>query len=226
MDHPAEPEPALSHDEVRAFYDCFGRRQDRQAFYEDKALALLAARARFEEARYVFEFGCGTGRLAGQLLRNRFSADCRYLGTDISDTMVSLASERLRDWRDRAAVRLSDGAPVVDLPDHSVDRFLSTYVLDLLSPSDIRAVLGEAHRILVPRGLLCLVSLTHGERGVSRLVSWLWRGAYRRWPNRLGGCRPLRLRDFLDADRWRVVHREVVANWGIPSEVLIASATG
>lgn len=216
--------PALSHDAARNFYDRFGRKQDRQAFYEDRAIAVLEAHARFEEAGHVLELGCGTGRLAERLLRQRLSAECRYLGIDLSPTMVDIAARRLRPWGGRAEVRLSDGAPVFDAPDRSVDRFLATYVLDLLAPDDIRAALDEAHRVLVPQGLLCLAGLTHGERGVPRLVSFLWRKAYARWPTRLGGCRPLRAVDFLDTRRWDMLHREVVSNWGIPSEVIVAAA--
>ena len=40
------------------------------------------------------------------------------------------------------------------------DRFVLTYVLDLLSPKDIGPVFAEAHRVLAPGGLPGLVGLT------------------------------------------------------------------
>jgi len=68
----------LSHEEARAFYDWLGTRQDSQRLYEDPALADLLAHADFGEARSLFEFGCGTGRLAERLLSDWLPSDCRY----------------------------------------------------------------------------------------------------------------------------------------------------
>ncbi len=41
-------------DRIKAFYDRFGARQDWQAFYEDRATALLIERSRLPEASAVF----------------------------------------------------------------------------------------------------------------------------------------------------------------------------
>jgi SAM-dependent methyltransferase len=64
-------ERTLSPARAKAFYDRFGRKQDAQAFYEDAALDDLVSHASFGTARTVFELGCGTGRLAVTLLRER-----------------------------------------------------------------------------------------------------------------------------------------------------------
>ena len=42
-------------------------------------------------------------------------------------------------------------------------RFVSNYVLDLLTAGDIADVLSEARRVLTAEGRLCVVSLTHGS---------------------------------------------------------------
>ena len=47
--------------------------------------------------------------------------------------------------------------------DGAFDRFIRTYVLDLLPDVEIRAVLDEAHRVLKPDGLIGLASLTKGS---------------------------------------------------------------
>ena len=60
----------LKHSAARAFYDRFGKKQDCQSFYEDPALDELIAHASFEDARSVFEFGCGTGKFAARILEN------------------------------------------------------------------------------------------------------------------------------------------------------------
>jgi ubiquinone/menaquinone biosynthesis C-methylase UbiE len=217
-------EQTLSHEQARQFYDEFGARQDKQGWYEDPATEVLTAAARLETASSVVEFGCGTGRLAAALLSARLPPPCSYLGLDASTTMCGLARQRLKTWAQRAEVRQTDGTPQLPVATGSVDRVLTTYVLDLLSVADIGAFLSEAHRVLAPKGLLCTVGLTPGERGAARWVTALWRRVHRGNPARVGGCRPLRLAELLPEQHWNIVHRQLVVTWGLASEVLVAEA--
>jgi ubiquinone/menaquinone biosynthesis C-methylase UbiE len=214
---------ALTRSQARAFYDRFGAKQDSQSFYEDAALDELIAHAAFGEATRVFELGCGTGRLALRLLANQLSPQASYLGLDLSRTMTALAAQRLAPYGERAQVLLADGALSFPLADHSVDRVLSTYVLDLLPEGDIRQAISEARRVLKPGGRLCLVSLTQGVSLGSRIVCALWSALFRLQPMLVGGCRPIRLALFLDQRLWSIGYRTVVVRFGVPSEVLIAS---
>ncbi len=207
---------------VRAFYDRFGARQDTQAFYEDAAADDLIAHADFETAGRTYELGCGTGRFAQRLLERHLPADSAYLGTDLSTTMVQLARRRLARFAPRADVRLTNGAPSVEARDHALDRVVSLYVLDLLPESEIRAWVSDAARALVPGGLLCLVSLTHGASLLSGIVVGAWRLLFRIAPRLVGGCRPIELLDFVPRDVWEPVHRRVVVSWGVASEVVVA----
>jgi ubiquinone/menaquinone biosynthesis C-methylase UbiE len=219
-------ETTLSPAAARALYDRIGRWQDTQRLYEDRATDDLIVHADFRNAGAVLEFGSGTGRLAERLLRDQLPATCRYHGIDLSSTMVGLARARLAPWRDRAGVEQSDGSPRIQAPDQSFDRFVSTYVLDLLSTEDIAGVVQEAHRLLSPDGLLCLVSATHGRTAVERLVMGVAGRLHAFSPTLVGGCRAVDLRSFLESDHWRVVHRNVVSKWGIASEVLVAARAG
>jgi ubiquinone/menaquinone biosynthesis C-methylase UbiE len=216
-------ETTLSPAAARALYDRIGGWQDTQRFYEDCATADLIAQSDFLTAGSVFEFGAGTGRIAEQLLRSHLPAPARYHGIDISSTMVALARQRLAPWRDRATVEQSDGSPRLPAPDSSVDRFVSTYVLDLLSAEDIARVLEEAHRVLSPNGRLCLVSATHGQRPLERFVMGLAARLHSLSPRLVGGCRAVDLASSLGAGRWQVLARSVVSKWGITSEVLVAT---
>ena len=58
----------LEPSEVQAFYDRFGRMQDTQSFFEDRAIEELIEYTRFTEAEHVFEFSRGTGRLADRCM--------------------------------------------------------------------------------------------------------------------------------------------------------------
>jgi len=76
----------LSHEEAKAFYDRFGRKQDLQRIYEDPAIEAL-------------------------LLEELLPDDPKYLGLDISQTMIDLAQGRVAPWADRARVQRTDGSP-------------------------------------------------------------------------------------------------------------------
>jgi ubiquinone/menaquinone biosynthesis C-methylase UbiE len=213
--------PVLTHKEAKGFYDRLGSRQDLQ-FYENKAIKDLISHGGFDRARSVFEFGSGTGRLSEELLKRHLPGDCRYLGVDISSTMVGLARARIKPWPGRTEVLLTDGSTKLDFPDSTFDRFVSTYVLDLLSEEDIITLLEEAHRILMPMGLICLAGLTCGKGPFGRIVTWLWKRVHSIRPKLVGGCRPINIVGCLPEERWRVTHHNIITTFGISSEVVVA----
>ena len=214
----------LSTERARRAYDRIGRLQDTQLFYEHAVTRRLAELGAFEQAQWVIELGCGTGRFAAELLQNRLTGGARYRGVEISPKMASLARRRLAPWGSRAEVVLIE-PPGRVLPgsDGQFDRFVACYALDLLARPYARTVLAEAGRLLAPDGLLCLVSLTHGVSRTGRLVSNTWRTIAERRPALLGGCRPIELRMLLEPSMWRIDRREVLTRWGIPSELVIAA---
>jgi len=213
----------LSREEVRSFYDRFGAKQDWQRFYEGPALRDLLLHGQFESAQSVFELGCGTGAFARALLEAHLPGTASYVGVDISSTIAGIARKRLDSFKGRAEVVITDGSLAFNYPDWSFDRFVSNYVIDLLPPEDIHQAIDEAYRLLVPGGRLCLVSLTFGSTIASRALTWAWGRIHKLNPRLVGGCRPVRLQDFLNKDRWRVDHCIVVSAFGIPSEVVVAS---
>lgn len=214
----------ISRDEARQFYDRFGAKQDRQGFYEDPALELLIKLGHFSAAEKVFEFGCGTGRLAARLLSDHLNASAHYVGVDISSTMVRLAKNRLAPFKGRFEVHLSNGEFEICNYGGPFDRVVSTYVLDLLNMTDIQECLAKAHGAMVTGGLFCHAGLTKGTGPVSIATSALWTVIHRIRPLLVGGCRPLELADLIPEDQWRLIHREVIISAAIPSEVVIAEA--
>jgi ubiquinone/menaquinone biosynthesis C-methylase UbiE len=213
---------ALTRQRVKEFYDRFGKKQDWQRFYEDSPVQALIRHGEFSKAVAVLEFGCGTGRFAETLIEQYLPANARFVGVDISETMVSLATARLVRFGARAEVSLTDGSPRLNFGAATFDRFVSCYVLDLLSFEDIREVLQEAKRVLSDGGLLCLVSLTHGFTPISRVVEGAWLTVYKTRPRLVGGCRPISLIGLVSEPYWRIHYHDRYSSYGVPSEVLIA----
>lgn len=182
----------------------------------------MIRQGRFATARSVFEFGCGTGRLALRLLTEHLPTSASYRAVDLSPTMVRIARERLAPFASRVAVHPSDGGPPTREPSASTDRFVSTYVLDLLSDRDIADLLAEAHRILEPGGLLCLCGLSTGSGVASRAVAHLWSAVHRLRPSLVGGCRPLDLVRRLPESEWKIRDHVQLSSFAVPSEVVVA----
>lgn len=183
--------------DAKRFYDWFGARQDWQ-FYERAPIEKLFADSEFETASAVFELGCGTGRLAQRLLEKHLPKNASYKGVDISTTMVSVATKRLYPWRSRAKILEANGGAGLSYSGAAFDRFIVTYVFDLLPAETIRSVLRDAHRVLRPRGKLCAVVSSEGVNVISRMISWTWMRLYAISPGWAGGCRPLQMAYFLD----------------------------
>jgi ubiquinone/menaquinone biosynthesis C-methylase UbiE len=212
----------MSAEQAKRFYDWMGAKQDAQFFYEGPALADLVAHLDLAGAEKVVEFGCGTGRLAEELLNRYLSPSACYVGLDLSSTMIELARRRTARFGKRAAIQQTSGTTHLDLHEGTFGRFISTYVLDLLSEKDIDSLLREAYRVLTSGGLLGVVSITKGSRGLSRFVTWAWETLHQLSPMLLGGCRPINIRSLLKDVRWKVRHRNVVTPFAIASEIVVA----
>lgn len=212
----------LTRAETRRFYDRFGSKQDRQGFYEDRATRDLLEHADFAAAKAVLEFGSGTGRFAHDLFANYLPTTTTYYCLDISSTMINLSRQRLAEFGDRVMLALTDGSPHLPVADAGFDRFVSNYVFDLLPEEDIHALLKEAHRVLVPDGYLCAASLTDGLTPFSKVVTSVWKFIHRINAKIVGGCRPIRLLDYIHKGDWRVFHHNAMVAYGISSEIMIA----
>ncbi len=213
----------LGKEEIRAFYDLFGPMQDWQRIYEGAAMRDLLQHGSFGKALSVFELGCGTGAFALDLLQRHLPETASYVGADISATMTRLARQRLAPFADRARILHTDGSLRFGFPDGSFDRFVAVYVLDLLPPDEIVHAIGEAYRLLRNDGLICLISLTCGQTIISRTVTRIWKSIHNLNPVLVGGCRPLKVVEFLDEGCWNTIYHNIVNKMGIASEIVVAS---
>lgn len=141
------------------YYTAFGRRnQSEEEFLATGAdvvrsleweLKRLSASAD-PRSRRALEIGCGPGRLMLPLSRHFGEIH----GVDVSDEMVRLGRERLRDIP-QAHVHLTDGADLARFADESFD-FVYSYAVFQHIPSRevVFRYLAEARRVLKAGGLL------------------------------------------------------------------------
>ena len=173
----------------------------------------------------------------------------RWRGIDQSPLMVEAARRRLQQYIGDAngteddcekenssggivsIELLESGNPTDIIPSierHSVQRFVSTYCLDLLSEDDMYKVLDVAEHCLDPEeGLLLLAGITWGYKDSIKtcLMTLVWEILYIVARKKVGGCRPQHLEPYLKAKGWRIVEQRRTMPNGFPwmvSEVLAA----
>ncbi len=93
----------------------------------------------------TLDLGCGPGEFAGE-----FAGD-DYVGADLNSRYIAHAQ------RTRPGTFVVADARKVDLPDRRFDQVLIFGLLHHLPDDDVRAVLAEARRLLVPGGRILAV---------------------------------------------------------------------
>jgi SAM-dependent methyltransferase len=146
--------------EDAGYYVAFGRRdQDDAGFFAtaaDVVRRLESELRRFSpgETHHLkaLEIGCGPGRLMRPMSRHF----AEIHGVDVSDEMIALAREKLRDVPN-AYPRASNGASLADFADHSFG-FVYSYAVFQHIPSRevVYEYLQEIRRVLEPRGVALL----------------------------------------------------------------------
>jgi SAM-dependent methyltransferase len=140
------------------YYVAFGRRgQDEQEFYataEEVVKGLVRELKRLGpgrvRARRALEIGCGPGRLLRPM--SRYFGEIH--GVDVSDEMIRLGSERLRDIP-HAHAHATSGTDLAAFADESFD-FVYSYAVFQHIPNRevVLEYLSEARRVMKPGAVL------------------------------------------------------------------------
>jgi len=113
----------------------------------------------------LVDVGTGTGEVLRQLAR-RSIVPRAVTGIDASRAMLARVGPLPPGWRLRVgAVR------ALDLPDASFDVLSASYLLQLLAPVDLPAVLSELRRVLRPGSRLVTVTPAIPPGGMARPIA-------------------------------------------------------
>ena len=205
----------ISRAAARRYYDRLGAYQDWAGRFEGhakaRALALLAP----TPGSRVLNVGVGTGKEHAHIAA-AVAPGGVAVGLDVSPVMLNLTRTRTG-----MSVCLGD-ARRLPFTGAGFDCLFAAYVLDLLPAPDLPALLHDFRRVLAPGGRLVLVTLTEGVDRPSRALMALWKWIYAISPEGCGGCRPLQLAGLVREAGFHLTTREVVVQWGVPSEVIVA----
>jgi SAM-dependent methyltransferase len=136
------------------YYVAFGRRdQDDEEFFatgREMAAALALELKRTPGRDAALEIGCGPGRLMRPMSRHFREIH----GVDVSDEMIKLARERLRNTPN-AHPHHTSGSDLSQFPDEKFDLVYSYAVFQHIPSRDVVfSYLREARRVLKPGGIL------------------------------------------------------------------------
>jgi ubiquinone/menaquinone biosynthesis C-methylase UbiE len=202
-----------SYNRLSRWYDLIAGSTEKK--YRDWGLEKLSA----QPGEKVLEVGFGTGHCLVALAKS-VGPTGRVVGVDISDGMLAVAGERLRqDGLDaRVDLQRADAAKLDFLEADSLDGIFMSFTLELFDNPEIPRVLQECHRVLRPGGRVANVSMTKTTPpGMAvRIYEWF----HVHMPD-YADCRPIFARHALEQNGFAIQDVSVSSMWGLPVEILL-----
>lgn len=200
---------------AQRYYDLLGSRYDWVGFFESRAKTQALNLLDLEPGQTVLNAGCGTGKQHVDI-HSAVMPDGYAVGLDLSFVMNRLTREQ------SGAPSVQGDVRFLPFADGAFDRIFTAYLLDLIPLSHIPSIVGEFWRVVRDGGCLVVITLTEGNSAPSRALVSLWKRIYSVAPLACGGCRPLQLYDLVRQAGFGQVMREVIVQFAVPSEILIA----
>lgn len=169
---------------------------------------------------HVIDIGCGPGSALVDIAR-QVGDEGWVVGLDIAHGMCRQARSAVRhaDASDRSSVVCGDA---LELPfrAESFDAVFMSFTLELFDTPDIPAVLDECRRVLEPAGRLGVVALSKRDAGLATVI---YERIHDVAPTYVD-CRPIYVREAVEASGFQVAEATQHRRWGLPVEVVVARA--
>ena len=204
-----------NYDRISRWYDLFAGSEKK---FTEIGLQILGVKA----GERVLEIGFGTGTSLVTLARQARSSGLAA-GVELSSGMIEVARKRIYPFghkqaksQERSAQMIRGDGTVLPFACDSFDALFLSFTLELFSEAEIPVVLEGCHRVLKHEGRLGVVSLTKQDVLACRLYEW----GHKRWPVMLD-CRPIDLRESLEAGGFRIQAAKLQTMWGLPVEIAL-----
>ena len=206
----------ISRDQTRQNYDRMSRWYDLFAGSEKKftetGLQILGVKA----GEHVLEIGFGTGNSLVTLIQQTGKSGL-VAGVELSPGMIEVARKRIQaKGQERSAQIIRGDGTLLPFARDSFDALFLSFTLELFSEAEIPVVLEECHRVLKREGRLGVVSLAKQDV----LACRLYERGHEHWPVMLD-CRPIELRESLEAGGFRIQAAKLQTMWGLPVEIVL-----
>jgi ubiquinone/menaquinone biosynthesis C-methylase UbiE len=206
-----------NYDRMSRWYDLFAGSEKK---FTETGLKILGVKA----GERVLEIGFGTGNSLVSLAQQAGTAGLA-VGVELSSGMIDVARKRIHPFTHKLANGLERSAQMIQgdgtlLPfaSNSFDAVFLSFTLELFSDAEIPVVLDGCRQVLKRKGRLGVVSLAKRDVLACRLYEW----GHERWPALLD-CRPIYLRESLEAGGFRVQAAKVQTMWGLPVEIVLGT---
>lgn len=195
------------YDRISPVYDVLADASEHTS--RERGLAMLAA----EPGEAVLEIGFGTGHALVDLARS-VGPEGRVCGLDVSEGMLSIARQRVRDAGVELTVKLELGdARALPFSDDSFDAVFMSYTLERFEGDELMRVLSEVRRVLRRGGRLGVVALARDQK--AGLMSEVFQTLHRHFPHYVD-CRPIDAPGLFRAAGLDVVDSTRMSMWGLP----------
>lgn len=189
---PGRSRPIYDTDQLRATYTLLAPFYDALVpFISSTARTLALSWIQVRDGERVLDVGTGTGRALKRLAVANPTGWTE--GLDLTPALLTRARRRMAGCdHDRHRVRQGH-ATALPYPDDAFDAVFSSYLLDVLPPSQRLSALLEMRRVVRPPGRLVLVTLAPPQHWIESV----WTDLGTLVPIVLGGARPLDLPSLL-----------------------------
>ena len=222
---------APSSSSVVKFYDLFGALLMNDYYhytFEEIAMRNMIEHCDIQNHQNILEIGPGSGFLAEQILQKY---NVNYIGIDLSKTMSIASSKRLQSYINNGSVELyliDNSLDFLESWKKPVDRYIFTYILDLLPDQEINQFSNILSKKLKEHNnsKVCIVNLTYGFTSFSRILTNIWQLLYTTLGGSiLGGCRPIEISNYFYSDNgFYMEYLGYTVSTGLPSEIAILTS--
>jgi len=171
----------------------------------------------------VLEIGFGTGNAVLDLAR-AVGPEGRVSGIDVSDGMLSVASEKVaHEGLDQSVELQVADARKLPFDDAVFDAAFTSFTLELFELDEIPEVLTEVSRVLKPGGRLGVVSMaTVAEGDHESILEKTYKWMHRHFPH-IVDCQPIDVSSFVSSAGFALTREIPLEIWTMPVKAVVGT---